>query len=272
MKLCSPWVSAFVIVWLSMIAAAAGAADQEIDTAVQRYRESLQDSSPAELWVLRGEGLFREKRGPRKASLETCDFGLGAGIVKGAYARLPRYFADTGRVEDLESRLMTCMGRLQGFSAEAFPRHAPSDPDRMADLARLAAYVASESAGLKLEAPLSHPKEIEAYRVGELLFHRRAGSHDFSCATCHATQGKRIRLQRLAQLTDPKDAQRALPTWPAYSVGPGDMLTMQHWIALCYYQSRHPQLRYGSDAAIALQVFLAQHANGGVIAAPGTRR
>ena len=40
---------------------------------------------------------------------------------------------------------------------------------------------------------------------------------------------------------------------------------MQHWITLCYYQSRHPQLRYGSDAVIALEVFLAQHANGGVI-------
>lgn len=247
-------------------------ADENLDAAVQRYREALQDSSPAELWVLTGEALFREKRGPRNVSLEACDFGLGAGVVKGAHAQLPRYFPDTGRVEDLESRLMTCMATLQGFSADAFPRHARSDPQRMADLAKLSAYVASESGGLKLAAPLKHPKEIEAYRVGELLFHRRAGSHDFSCATCHTTQGKRIRLQRLAQLTDPKDAQRAFPTWPAYLVAPGDMHTMQHWITLCYYQARYPQLRYGSDAAVALEVFLAQHANGGVIAAPGIKR
>ena len=82
-------------------------------------RQMLAEDNPGELWVQRGERLFHEKRGPKKASLEGCDFGLGPGKLEGAFAQLPRYFADTDKVQDLESRLLTCMVELQGFKREA---------------------------------------------------------------------------------------------------------------------------------------------------------
>jgi len=66
---------------------------------IERYRAALGDGNPAELWEARGEALWKEKRGPKGASLEKCDLGLGAGVVKGAYAVLPKYFADSGKVE-----------------------------------------------------------------------------------------------------------------------------------------------------------------------------
>ena len=47
----------------------------------------------------------RSRADPSKVSFERCDLGLGPGVVKGAYARLPRYFADAGKVMDLETRL-----------------------------------------------------------------------------------------------------------------------------------------------------------------------
>jgi len=34
-------------------------------------------------------------------------------VLKGAYVELPRYFADTGKVMDLETRLVYCMKTLQ---------------------------------------------------------------------------------------------------------------------------------------------------------------
>lgn len=262
---------AFIAVAIVLAAAAPVGADERLEAAVRQYREAIKDASPAELYVLMGEELFRQKRGPRNASLEACDFGLGPGVLKGAHVQLPRYFADTGRVEDLESRLITCMQTLQGLGEDAVPVHARGDR-RVPDIAKLAAYVASQSNGERLAAPLKHPQELEAYRVGELIFHRRAGAYDFSCATCHTVQDKRIRLQSIAHLTDPKDAQDVFPTWPAYRVAAGDVQTMQLWIAVCYWAMRHPQLRYGSDASIALQVFMARYANGGVIDAPSIKR
>jgi sulfur-oxidizing protein SoxA len=258
-----------LLLWV--LAVAPAGADERLESTVSQYREALKEASPGELWVIMGEELFRKPRGPKKASLEGCDLGLGPGVVKGAHAQLPRYFADTGRVEDLESRLMTCMRELQGFGEDTFPRHARGDA-RMLDFERLAAYVAAQSNGMKLAAPLAHPKEVEAYRIGERLFHRRAGSHDFSCATCHTLQDKRIRLQRLAQLTQRNEAQGVFPSWPAYRVAPGEVHTMQDWLAICYWAARHPQLRYGSEASVALQAFMAQHANGGVISAPSVKR
>src|SRR5262245_11493886 len=83
---------------------------------IAKYRAALQDGNPAELWEARGEALWKSPSGPSKASLEKCDLGLGPGVVKGAYAQLPRYFADVDRVMDLETRLVWCRVKLQGMS------------------------------------------------------------------------------------------------------------------------------------------------------------
>src|SRR5882672_2994516 len=77
-------------------------------------RQMLAEDNPGELWVQRGQKLFHERSGPKQASLEQCDLGLGAGKLEGAFAHLPRFFADTDKVQDLESRLLTCMVELQG--------------------------------------------------------------------------------------------------------------------------------------------------------------
>ena len=80
------------------LAASAAALAQQPLTAVEeieRYRAALADGNPAELWEARGEAIWKEKRGPKNASLEQCDLGRGPGVVKGAYTVLPKYFKDT---------------------------------------------------------------------------------------------------------------------------------------------------------------------------------
>ena len=82
-----------------------------------RYREMLSDpfSNPASLNADRGEQLWKERRGENNVSLETCDLGEGPGRLEGAYAKLPRYFNDAGRVMDLEQRLLWCMKKIQNL-------------------------------------------------------------------------------------------------------------------------------------------------------------
>jgi sulfur-oxidizing protein SoxA len=48
---------------------------------IEKYRAALGDDNPAELWEARGEDLWKQKRGPKMASLERCDLGLGPGVV-----------------------------------------------------------------------------------------------------------------------------------------------------------------------------------------------
>lgn len=262
------FIAAVLVGALPVVAPAQDQTQKEIE----RYRQLLAEGNPADLWEARGEELWKRERGPRNVSLEQCDLGLGPGIVKGAFARLPRYFADTDRVQDLESRLVTCMVTLQGFTPEEAMKNHFSSPDQPSDMEALASYVAAESKGMKLDVPIRHPKEIEAFRVGEQLFYRRAGTHDFACASCHGESGKRIRLQDLPKLTEPKEAQRIFTTWPAYRVSLGTVRTMEHRLFDCYWQMRHPQLDYTSEAAIDLMVFMASYANGGTIDAPGLKR
>ena len=76
------------------IAAPAALAQGSTEKGIEAYRQALQDGNPAELWEARGEDLWKKRSGPKNASLEKCDLGLGPGVVKGAYAQMPRHFAD----------------------------------------------------------------------------------------------------------------------------------------------------------------------------------
>jgi len=264
-----PWlVAGAVITALSSAAPAQDNTQKEIE----RYRQLLQEGNPADLYEARGEEIWKQKRGPKNASLEQCDLGLGPGVVKGAFAQLPRYFADTDRVQDTESRLVTCMVTLQGFKPEEAMKDPFAVPGRHSDMEALTSYIAAESKGMKLEVPIRHPKEVEAFQIGEQLFYRRAGPNDFGCVSCHSESGKRIRLQDLPRLTEPKEAQKIFTTWPAYRVSQGTVRTMQHRLYDCYWQMRHPQLDFTSETAIALMVFMAKYANGGSVEAPALKR
>ena len=101
----------------SMVMSGNAMAQKSTADGIAEYRAMLADGNPAELYEAKGEALWKQKRGPKSASLERCDLGLGPGIVKGAWVQMPRWFADTQRVQDLESRLLTCMETLQGFDA-----------------------------------------------------------------------------------------------------------------------------------------------------------
>src|SRR3982751_5140482 len=105
---------------------------------IAKYREALQGGNPAELWEARGEDLWKQAAGPSKTSLERCDLGLGPGMVKGAYAQLPRYFPDADRVMDLETRLVWCRVKLQGMSeADAKKNPFGAGNDHKSDLEAL---------------------------------------------------------------------------------------------------------------------------------------
>ena len=240
---------------------------------IAKYRAALQDGNPADLWEARGEGLWTQPRGPRQVAFARCDLGLGPGVVESAYAQLPRYFADADRVMDLETRLVFCMVTQQGYT-EADAKTAPfgSGSERRSDLEALVAYVTASSRGSKMNVSLGHPKEQEAYLLGSRMFVYRGGTHDFSCLTCHGEDGKRIRLQDLPNLTTLDGAQKAYTTWPAYRVSQGELRSFQWRLFDCFRQQRFPELLYGSDASIALTMYLARNANGAAFAAPAIKR
>ncbi len=142
------------LIGLAALALCAGAqAQKSTADGIAEYRKMLEDGNPAELFEAKGEDAVEaQKRGPKNASLEKCDLGQGPGVVKGVFVTLPRYFADTRQVQDLESRLVTCMATLQGFDAAEIAK-TPFGRGEMANVTALATWIAASSRGLRFNLP-----------------------------------------------------------------------------------------------------------------------
>ena len=238
---------------------------------IAEYRKMLEDGNPAELFEAKGEDLWKTPRGPKTVSLQRCDLGLGPGVVKGAWVQLPRWFADTAKVQDLESRLLTCMETLQGFNAAAIAKTG-FDKDEQATLAALAAWISGESKGQKMALPQAHTEERRFYELGKRAFFFRGGPMDFSCASCHGEDGKRIRLQELPNLTKNPGDGVGFAAWPAYRVSSGEMWSMQRRLNDCYRQQRFPYPGFASDVTVALGVYMGVTAKGAEAVAPALKR
>ncbi|HET7363897.1 MAG TPA: sulfur oxidation c-type cytochrome SoxA [Burkholderiales bacterium] len=245
---------------------------QDVSKEIQRYRQMVAEGSPAELFELQGEELWKKPHGPKNVSLERCDLGEGPGVLKGAYAHLPRYFKDADRVMDLETRLLYCMTTLQGRSREEATARVFGSADRASEFELLSAYVAGQSRGVAIQPRMSHPQEKASYELGRTLFFHRVGPWDFSCASCHGEEGKRIRMQDLPVLYKPQYARPVMATWPAYRVSTSQFVTLQWRMNDCYRQMRTPEPTFGSETTVALIHFLTVTARGETYQGPGSKR
>ena len=256
---------------LAALSAPALAQTKSAADGIAEYRKMLEDGNPADLFEAKGEDLWKQKRGPKATSLEKCDLGLGAGVVKGAFVTLPRYFADTGRVQDLESRLLTCMETLQGFNAAEIAKTDFGKGEQV-NVTALATFVAASSRGLRFNLPQGHTEEQKNYEIGKRAFFYRGGPMDFSCASCHGVDGQRIRLQELPNLTKNPGDGVGFAAWPAYRVSNGQMWSMQLRLNDCFRQQRFPYPGFGSAVTIALGTYMGVNAKGAESIAPAIKR
>ena len=238
---------------------------------IAEYRALIAEDNPAELFEAKGEDLWKRARGPKNMSLQQCDLGKGPGVVKGVFVLLPKYFADTNKVQDLESRLLHCMATIQGFNAAEIAAQ-PFGKGEQANLEAYVAWIASESKGQKFAVSQVHPEEKKMYELGKRMFFYRGGTHDFACASCHATDNIRIRLQDLPNLTQQSGAAAGFGAWPAYRVSSGELWGMQRRINDCFRQQRFPYPGYTSDVTVALSVYMGVTAAGGESIAPSIKR
>jgi len=236
------------------------------------YQRMTAENAPTELFELEGEEIWKKRQGPKNVSLERCDLGEGPGVLKGAYAHLPRYFADADRVMDLEARLLHCMMSLQGRSREEATKRVFGNADRGSEMEVLSAYVARHSNGMPLRPGIRHPKERASYELGQKIFFHRAGPWDFSCASCHGEEGKRIRMSELPVLYKPEFARPLMATWPAYRVSSSKIVTLQWRMNDCYRQMRMPEPDFGSETTVALIHFMTVTARGESYRGPAIKR
>ncbi|MCM2289478.1 MAG: sulfur oxidation c-type cytochrome SoxA [Sulfuritalea sp.] len=239
----------------------------------EKFRAEMEDSNPAELFEMKGQEQWNSKRGPKNVSLaESCDLGQGIGKVDGAYVKMPRYFADADAVMDAERRIVWCMVEKQGYKFDEIAAKPFANANFTPDITNLVTYVAGHSRNMKVAVPLKDPKVQEAYRIGKEIAAYRAGPYDFSCNTCHGSDGKRIRMQNLPNLSTAAGAMKGVQGWPGYRMTGGVMLTHQWRMGDCFRQQRFPEPKYASDAVAYLLTYMIGNANGQVYKGPGIKR
>lgn len=229
----------------------------------------MMPDNPAYEVIEEGEKLWKQARGPKNATLDQCDFGKGPGVLKGAYVELPRYFADTGKVMDLESRLVHCMKTLQGYADDAPEIKKRHGNDAV--VTKLMSYIAYQSSGMPWNPPMNHPLEKAMRDAGEVLFYRRSGTMDFNCAACHTVTGGRIRASYLPNVKVPEEWTKAI-SWPAYRTSQESVRSSQHRVLECLWQMRHPNIRPDSDVNIAFISFWTDAARGQPAILPDLKR
>lgn len=73
-------------------------------------------------------------------------------------------------------------------------------------------------------------------------------------------------------MTDKKQIQDVVSSWPAYRGAHFVVRTMQWRLYDCFWQMRLPELNYVSDLSIALTTYLHYQGNGAVVKVPGFKR
>ncbi len=250
-----------------------GVDHEKADAEFAKFRAEMEDSNPAELFELKGEELWNTKRGPKNVSLaESCDMGNGVGKLEGAYVQHPRYYADANAVMDAERRVVWCMTEKQGFKYDDIAKKPFASGNYTPEITSLVTYVAGHSRNMKFAVPIADPKVREIYEIGKELIDYRAGPYDFSCNTCHGSDGKRIRMQNLPNISSLDGAAKAVIGWPGYRMTGGVMLTHQWRMNDCFRQQRFPEPKYASDTVTALLTYMTANANGQMYKGPGIKR
>lgn len=243
------------------------------DAEFAKFRAEMEDSNPAELFEMKGEELWKTKRGPKNVSLaESCDLGLGVGKLDGAYVQMPRYFKDADAVMDAERRVVWCMVEQQGFKFEDIAKKPFASGNYTPEITSLTTFVAGHSRDKKFAVDLKDPKVREIYEIGKEVANYRAGPYDFSCNTCHGVDGKRIRMQNLPNIGSKEGAVKGVMGWPGYRMTGGVMLTHQWRMTDCFRQQRFPAPKYASDTITALLTYMTANANGVMYKGPGIKR
>lgn len=242
---------------------------------VKKQRQMLRETFGLfiEQYIEEGRELFK------KYGLDKCDFGAGPGVVKGVAAKMPRYFPDVDRVMGIESRIYYCVAKNTGKTyqqvAEEMTKNWVGPGSKPpSDIDKISFYIVSESRGMKIDPPLNHPKEKEALKVAEAVFYKRWGALDFSCAICHAGDGKRIRLQQTSNYRDPypKAKQQDFNIYPIFRAASEATQYAQHRWADCFWQMRLPTLMPGAPLSDALTLYIMDRIRGKTIEGPNVSR
>jgi len=250
-------MSAFVLILVVLggLPAAADTRRSAYDDMSPDIRAMQDDdmANPASLWVNDGEALWSQTAGAAQKSCADCH-GDAATSMTGVAARYPAFDAASGKPVDLEARINHCRAARQ---------QAPAFAAESRDLLALTAFVGRQSRGLPI-ATGDDPRLAPFVEAGRMIFERRQGQLNLSCAICHDHNAGR----RLAGALIPQ----AHPTgYPIYRLEWQSLGSLARRLRNCMTGMRAEPYAADSDEFVALELFLMARARGMAMETPAVR-
>jgi sulfur-oxidizing protein SoxA len=246
------------LVLAASLAAAQGGGDkrrtgyQDMSAPLQQMQDDDM-SNPGMLFVRAGEALWKERAGTVDKACADCHGEVDAGM-KGVAARYPAIPKGADTPVDLEGRINLCRTGQQ--QAEALKPESQQ-------LLALSAYVTHAARGLPI-APPDDSKLAKVRDEGKVLFTRREGQLNLSCANCHDDNAGK----KLAGATIPQGHPTA---YPVYRLEWQTVGSLKRRLRNCLIGMRTEAYAWDAAEYVALEAYLMDRARGLKIESPGIR-
>ena len=238
---------------------AAAAAERPIGEPVSGYEfltpqtQALQEdafANPGYLWVSAGAEVYREAD-----NYPACASCHGDDGMTGVAARYPRFDRGAKTLMNLEGRINQC--RTAHQQKAAFPYESQ-------ELLALTSFVAEQSRGMS-SAIVVDGHAARWLQRGEAYFAQRRGQLNLACGQCHdEAWGKMLRGDRISQ-GHPN-------AFPAYRLEWQGLGSLHRRLQDCERGVRAEPQELGSEAYLALELYLVWRSQGLMLESPGVRR
>ena len=207
-------------------------------------------ANPGYLWVAAGGRAFERSVGAR-----SCASCHDAKSMISAATRYPQFDATTKTLINLEGRINQCRTKHQQLPALAAESQA---------LLSLSSFVAEQSQGMATSVSITGDAE-PWFEQGKRYFSQRRGQLNLACHQCHdESWGKMLRGDQVSQ-GQPNG-------FPAYRLEWQGLGSLHRRLQDCESGVRAQTQELGSDAYLALELYLVWRSQGLALESPAVRR
>ncbi len=208
--------------------------------------------NPGMIFVDAGMDQWNAVEGSEGNSCATCHEGPES--MKGVRAVYPKWDEDAGEVQTLAMQINDC--REENMGAEPYKYSG-------GQMANMEALISLQSRGMPVNVAIDGPAK-ETWEKGKELYYTRTGQLELSCANCHEdSYGMMIRADHLSQ--------GQINGFPTYRLKNAKLNTVHGRFKGCVRDTRAETYKPGSDAFVALELYVASRGNGLSVEGPSVR-
>ncbi|WP_412562403.1 sulfur oxidation c-type cytochrome SoxA [Thalassobius sp. MITS945101] len=174
--------------------------------------------------------------------------------MAGVRAVYPKWNEAAGEVRTLEMQVNDCRVNQMGAEKLGYTSGA---------MTNMVALISLQSRGMPVDVAIDGPAQA-TWEAGKELYYTRTGQLELSCANCHEQNyGNMIRADHLSQ--------GQINGFPVYRLKNAKLNSVHARFKGCVRDTRAETYKPGSDAFVALELYVASRGNGLSVEAPSVR-